>query len=95
MPVDSKPSLIERKVSPHSNKMPKQLSSPEIQRKGSHVSSTVRVNYGANTSQEAVVQPSCYDPIEEDKYHKWLQTSDESDYFKPKRALELLSLIHI
>ena len=40
MPVDSKPSLIERKVSPHLKKMPKQLSSPEIQCKGSHVSST-------------------------------------------------------
>ena len=38
-----------------------------------------------------MVQPSCYDPIEEDKYHKWLQTSDESDYFKPKRSLELLN----
>ena len=87
VPVDAKPSLTERKGSSSSSKMPKHFSSPDIQSKGS---SNHRLSYGAGLTQESMVQPSCYD-LEEDKYHRRLQMIGESDYFRPKRALELLN----
>lgn len=85
--LDAKPSLTERRLSSTSNRMSKHASSPNIQSK---VSSNHRVSYGAGLVQEGTVQPSCYDQ-EDDRYHKRLQKIGESDYFKPKRALELLN----
>ena len=88
--VDAKPSLTERRTSSLS-KMPKHVSSPDVQSKVNPISSNHRMqNYVAGAMQESVVQPSCYDQ-EEDRYHKRLQKIGESDYFKPKRALELLN----
>ena len=91
VPVDTKPLLTDRRMSSSSpNKVPKHISSPDVQSK---VPSNHRIqqNYGSGATQEPRVQPSCYDQ-EEDKYHKRLaKIGGESDYFKPKRALELLN----
>ena len=88
VPVDAKPLLTERKMSSSPSKMPKHVSSPDVQSK---VPSNHRMqNYSTGVTQDPMVQPSCYDQ-EEDKYHKRLQKIGESDYFKPKRALELLN----
>ena len=91
VPVDTKPLLTDRRMSSSSpNKIPKHISSPDVQSK---VPSNHRIqqNYGSGGTQEPMVQPSCYDQ-EEDKYHKRLtKIGGESDYFKPKRALELLN----
>ena len=89
--IDPKPSLTERKMSSSSNRMPKHISSPDIQSKVSSASMNHRVAYGTGTTaQEGTVQPSCFNQ-EDDRYQKRLQMIGESDYFKPKRALELLS----
>ena len=85
--VDAKPSLTERKSSSTTSRMSKHVSSPDVQSK---VSSNHRMSYGSGMAQESAVQPSCYDQ-EDDKYQKRLQKIGESDYFKPKRALELLN----
>ena len=89
--VDAKPSLTERKMSSSSShKMSKHVSSPDVHSK---FTTNHRTNFGANVvSQEygGAVQPSCYDQ-EDDRYQKRLQMIGESDYFKPKRALELLN----
>ena len=88
--VDAKASLTERKMSSSSNRMSKHCSSPDIQAKFSNASINHRVSYGSGTTLEGTVQPSCYDQ-EDDRYQKRLQMIGESDYFKPKRALELLN----
>ena len=87
--VDAKPSLTERKMSSSSsNKMSKHISSPDVHSK---FSTNHRTSYGASVGQDVnSIQPSCYDQ-EDDRYYKRLQMIGESDYFKPKRALELLN----
>ena len=90
MAVDAKPSLTERKMSSSSssNKVSKHVSSPDVHSK---FATNHRTNFGTNASQEyGAVQPSCYDQ-EDDRYQKRLQMIGEPDYFKPKRALELLN----
>ena len=58
---------------------------------GNDVSTSSKEGSNSSLKGNYSVQPSAYDAPEEDKYLTHLQRSDNSmEYFKPKRALELL-----
>ena len=77
-PVNSKTTLLDKR----------NLSSSRLQKLGADVQiKGVSINGSAPTVQLSTYEP----PPEEDKYFLHLQKSSEPDYFKPKRAMELLS----
>ena len=80
-PINSKTSLLERR-SILNSRVTKSVVPDEAQITGPSSSAL---------SPTSSVQASVYDPPEEDKYLLHLQKSGESDYFKPKRSLELLA----
>ena len=89
-PVNSKATLLDKRGL-HSNVM-KQMSSPEVRRNASTLANATTTK-GAHTSNSAVtivVQPSISDPLDDSRLLQHFQKGGQSDYFRPKRALELM-----
>lgn len=78
-PVTSKSSLLEKRS----------VSNPRIPKHGS--CGDLQIRGLSTTNQPAATFATAYDSPSDDRYLAHLQKSGESDYFKPRRALELLS----
>ena len=78
-PVTSKSSLLEKRS----------VSNPRIPKHGS--CGDLQIRDLSVPSQPTAVFATAYDPPSDDRYLAHLQRSGESDYFKPRRAMELLS----
>lgn len=100
-PITSKATLLDKRGNVHSSNVPKQLSNPNVQssstgpsfaRVGSHQSNTSMGSPGAGSHQSntSIGSPGVFDKPDDKPLSHHLQTFGQPDYFKPKRALELL-----